>query len=218
MALVRALIDTGSNVVIRKGHTYPVIERLNYGVSVRADGGSRTLWDGEYEEVATVDSMPPAAAPQALRYNAGKGEHDYLLTYPGGIDAVFDEGFAYYDTLQALAAWYREDQCCSVVGQLRADAEFVGDDLATALAETNARGAEKYEVGNYLKGANYRQYCQSAIRHAQRLQAGETHDSEGNNHLGALVFNILALDMCVAQGIGVDDRIKAPCVQERSGS
>lgn len=173
-----------------------------------------------YNTGAAAFSLNAPATTQALRYNEGKGEHDYLLTYPGGVRAVFHLEFAYFETLQTLAAWYRGEQhpdadCCSaairhVVYALRRDAEVEGHDLAAALAETNARGAAKYEVGNYLKGANYRQYCQSFIRHAQALQAGETHDNEGNNHLGAMVFNILALDMCVTQGIGTDDRIRAP--------
>lgn len=162
--------------------------------------------DVENREIIEIE-VPEIEVAQALRYNEGKGEHDYLLTYPGGIDAVFGEDFDYYETLDTLALWYRDETSTDhIINDLRNDAEAAGHDLASALAETNARGAAKYAAYNYLKGANYRQYCQSAIRHAIELQKGETHDAEGNNHLGALVFNLLMLDACVAWGIGTDDR------------
>lgn len=151
---------------------------------------------------------------RSARDNAGKPESDYILTYPSGVDAVFSGAFPYYRTLDALHEWYVGEYPGTdrTVEWLRTDAGNAGHDLVAALAETNTRAEKsgKYKQGNYLLGSNWRQYCQSAVRHAQALQKGETYDAEGNNHLGAFVFNILALDMCVTQNLGVDDRIRPP--------
>ncbi len=73
-----------------------------------------------------------------------------------------------------------------------------------------ACGANKYAVGNYLKGANWRQYCQCLVRHCRAIQANAEVDSEGNDHWGAVFFNLLMLDHCVMRGLGVDDRVRVP--------
>ena len=180
-------------------------------------------------DAATMNDM----LPQALRYNKNKPESDYIFTYEGGISAVFDESFDYYDTLLALRDLY-QDECPEslvegVLEALRQDANDAGDDIIQMLAETNRRGGIKYIPGNYLKGANWRQYFQSGARHAQKLQNGEeweydatlvveaekkglyTEDLEkGFPHRGNFFFNVLALCHCIILGIGTDDRIKAP--------
>lgn len=164
----------------------------------------------------TLDEALKSNPAQALRFNTNKPESDYILTYAGGIKATFDEDFDYYGTLETLADVYSSKTLpdCSLgalINTLRADANDCGDDIVDRLAETNTKGGKKYKVvGNYLKGANWRQYFQAAVRHAQHLQNGDERDAEGFSHRGNFFFNVLALHHCITTGIGTDDRVKAP--------
>jgi hypothetical protein len=144
---------------------------------------------------------------QALRFNSDKPESDYIFTYVGGVDLIFHEDFPYYPTVKEFGCWYR-DECDirTVLHQFRADVDTV--QVMQALVDTNTRGAKKYAVGNYLKGANFRQYAQSFVRHMHCLQAGIEVDGEGYSHLGNASFNLLMLDHCIQTGIGIDDRIR----------
>lgn len=152
---------------------------------------------------------------QALRFNSNKPESDYILTYAGGVKATFDEDFDYYGTLEALSDVYSSQTVpdCSLgalLDALRGDAGACGDDIIARLADTNTKGGKKYAQGNYLKGANWRQYFQGAVRHAQNLQNGDERDAEGFSHRGNFFFNVLALHHCITTGIGTDDRVKVP--------
>lgn len=154
---------------------------------------------------------------QALRHNQSKPESDYILTYAGGVDAVFSTEFDYYETLYSLVDVYvflepdaLQSAADALLETLRAEANDCGDDIVALLADTNTRGGKKYAQGNYLKGANWRQYFQGAVRHAQHLQNGDERDDEGFSHRGNFFFNVLALHHCITTGIGTDDRVKAP--------
>lgn len=172
----------------------------------------------------------------ALRFNKGKPESDYILTYDGGIEAVFDPEFEYYETMKLLAELYRAPKIESyhwrnLLVALRHDAEAACDDIVELLALTNTLGGIKYEPGNYLKGANWRQYFQSAVRHAISIRDGVEYEydlvlverakakgiySTSNYEMfdrgfpmrGNFFFNILALVHCVRNNLGTDDRIK----------
>lgn len=153
---------------------------------------------------------------QALRFNTGKPESDYIFTYEGGVRAAFGKNFEFYDTFQELGELYRSaptGNSCRVGAVLDAlgnDFSDTGHSLIEHLTITNTYGSKKYAQGNYLKGANYRQYFQSLARHGEAILRGEDRDEEGNDHYGAIAFNVLMLCHCFATGIGVDDRIRAP--------
>jgi hypothetical protein len=146
---------------------------------------------------------------EALRFNQGKGEHDYLLTYPSGVFLGFHPSCWLYDVQEAFGHWYqgRTDSVRPVIELFRDRAALLGFDVVSALAETHALGAKKYAVGNYLRGGNWRQYAQSEVRHALALASGEERDAEGNPHLGAIAFNLLMIDLCESWGLGRDDRV-----------
>lgn len=99
----------------------------------------------------------------AKRYNLGKPELSYLLTFPEAIK------------------------------------EF---------SRVCMRGAEKYERGNYLRGAPLSQYEDCLLRHLTAWQNGEDIDPESEcNHLGHVLWNALALlEMAITQPER-DDRI-----------
>jgi hypothetical protein len=194
-----------------------------------ADSGCRIYFDTkdlEHDSEDQVDPQadtwpPPAgseskASGQALRYNSNKPESDYIFTYEGGIDAVFPASFDYYETLIALRDVYNDhditvdDKVSDLLNALRSDASDCGDDIIALLAETNRLGGIKYFPGNYLAGANWRQYFQAGVRHAQKILNGEEKDAEGFPHRGNFFFNVLMLCHCITTGIGTDDRIKAP--------
>lgn len=148
---------------------------------------------------------------QALRYNKGKPESDYIFTYEGGVRAAFGTDFDYCYTLAKLAELYSADGdekalVGSVIDALHQDALDCGDSIIDLIAETNTLGAEKYPAFNYLKGANWRQYFQCAARHAERIFNGETHDEEGFPHRGNFMFNVLMICHCVSTSIGTDNR------------
>jgi Domain of unknown function (DUF5664) len=147
----------------------------------------------------------------ALRFNEAKPEADYILTFEGGVRAAFGEDFAYRGTLSALAALYRD-----VVGPdhvldvLRVETHAVGDSIVHLLADTCERGSKKYKQGNYLKGANWRQYFQAAVRHADKIRLGVEYDDEGFSHRGNFIWNVLMACRSISTGLGTDDRIRAP--------
>jgi len=170
----------------------------------------KTRMFDEVEDTKTcVDRFEKA---QALRFNSNKPESDYIFTYAGGVDAAFPTDHPYYATLQALGEVYRSNTYGALVenafelvliyGQ---DARDAGQSVVDMIADTNTRGAKKYAPGNYLKGANLRQYFQGCARHAQK--PGEK-DAEGFSHDANFGFNVLMIQHCIALGIGVDDRIK----------
>ena len=153
----------------------------------------------------------PATADTALRYNATKPESDYILTYEGGIRAAFKLDFAYYDTLQALACLYRDQGGFSeVLDALRRETHVRSESIVQLIADTCERGSRKYARGNYLRGGNWRQYFQAAVRHAERIQAGHEHDAEGFSHRGNFIWNVLMACHSISTGLGTDDRIR-PC-------
>lgn len=160
-------------------------------------------------DVALADKFnAEIASGQALRYNAGKPEVDYLFTYDGGVAAVWHDSYL-CEPLEAFAHWYREEDC-GLDGVIRQFSDALDENWPELLAKTQVIGAKKYAVGNYLKGANWRQYAQALGRHCLALVRGEQEDAEGNPHQGAVMFNLLMLDHCVVNGLGVDDRIRAP--------
>ena len=147
----------------------------------------------------------------AARHNQNKPESDYILTYEGGTQSVFDPDFPYFNTVYVLGMTYRRQMAMGdLLAALREDAARNGDDIVQLLAETNTLGAAKYTQGNYLLGANWRQYYQSAVRHAQAMQRDPELDAEGYPHKGNFYFNILMLCHCMYRSLGVDDRIRAP--------
>lgn len=163
--------------------------------------------------------LPPkedSMEPPALRYNEGKPESDYIFTYAGGVRAAFSTGHDYFSTLEALAGLYQcpdvDEGVCHwyVLDCLCMDALTTGDSIVGLIAKTNTLGAAKYEQGNYLKGANWRQYFQCAARHAEKIGNGEEYDDEGFPHRGNFFFNVLMICHCVSLGIGTDDRVRAP--------
>jgi len=152
---------------------------------------------------------PPATADTALRFNGHKPESDYILTYDGGIRAAFSYTFHYLDTLQALARLYRDQAGPNeVLDALRRETHVRGESIVHLIADTCERGSRKYARGNYLKGSNWRQYFQAAVRHAERIQAGHEHDAEGFTHRGNFVWNVLMACHCISTGLGADDRIR----------
>lgn len=217
----------------------------NWATRVIAHGGStqygKTAVSGRDKAVgpdwtATVEVKAVGQPNQALRYNASKPESDYIFTYEGGIDAAFGPDFEYYDTLIAMRAVYVAERgvamiraTSDLIEALRSDARDAGDSIIRHIAITNRLGSVKYEPGNYLRGANWRQYFQSAVRHAEKLANGEefepdpvlvkiakekglyTEDMEaGFPHRGNFFFNVLCLCHCITTGIGTDDRIRRP--------
>lgn len=76
-------------------------------------------------------------------------------------------------------------------------------------AKVCEKGAEKYDRGNYLKGGKpASEYADCLLRHLSDWQNGQDIDLEsGNNHLGHVVWNALALCDFVLSGNCIDDRI-----------
>ena len=154
---------------------------------------------------------------RALRDNKGKGEHDYILTYRGGVEAAFSMGHVFERTLRALNDWYSRGggDTHDMLDSLLGDCSEHDIDLIEELTRTNTHaarvredGTRKYPQGNYLKPGNVRQYCQSAIRHAMALERGEDRDADGFYHCGNFIFNILRLVHGQLTGIDQDDRIR----------
>lgn len=183
---------------------------------------ARAFYAADQVKVEFKD-VPPAPATQALRYNQGKFEADYILTFVGGVDAAFREDFIYLDTMRALGVLYRSGsgqvlqyEISNVLETLRDDAAYAGDNLVELLAGTATTGAAKYEAFNYLKGAPWRQHFQCTTRHALKIDAGEEWDYDavaiakgfpkGFNHRGNFFFNVIRACHEMAIGIGTDDR------------
>lgn len=154
---------------------------------------------------------------EALRYQEGKPQLDYLFTYEGGVEAALCVDHPYFGTLKALAVLYRHPAQCGlrdavndVIDALHADALDAGRTLAFDIADTCQRGAAKYAVGNYLKGGSWRQYYRGALSHALALARGEEVDAEGFSHHGNFDWNVLMACHSATTGLGTDDRIRAP--------
>jgi hypothetical protein len=175
---------------------------------------SRGRLVGPYENTIDFEEKTDL---QAKRDNKGKPESDYVFTYVGGVDAAYGRLHPYYKTLLALGSLYRAEGerlrafADSAVYQLGEDAAKRDRSIVSMIADTNTRGAQKYDQGNYLTGANYRQYFQGAARHAEKI--GEK-DAEGFDHESNFVFNVLMIQHCVALSIGTDDRVKRPEVSK----
>jgi hypothetical protein len=153
------------------------------------------------------------SADQAMRHNAGKPESDYIFTYKCGPWAAWEKDHPFAFTLDALGEVYRRDGdliggAHRLLGALRKDVALQDASVVDMIADTNTRGAKKYAQGNYLKGANWRQYFQAAARHADHVGRGQTHDAEGFSHANNFVFNVLMIAHCFLTGIGTDDRIR----------
>ena len=195
---------TATHRRLSKGHLYEIeYEQQGY---VGLKGGQRQLWCADRFALAE----PAAPAPTALRANGHKPESDYILTYEGGIRAAFKLDFAYLDTLQALSRLYRGTADPDyVLDALRRETHVRDESIVLLLADTGARGSKKYAQGNYLKGSNWRQYFQAAVRHAEKIQRGREHDAEGFSHRGNFIWNVLMACHCISTGLGTDDRIRA---------
>lgn len=176
------------------------------------------------------------AKEQALRYNSGKPESDYVFCYVGGTQAAYGHEHKFAFTLQKLGVLYRytdtyefKSLAADVVWELGKEAKAAGISIVEALADTNTKGGVKYEPGNFLKGANLRQFFQGAARHAEKpgqweadpilvqkakakgVYAGrEAYFDKGFNHDYNFIFNVLMIQHCITLGIGTDDRIKKP--------
>jgi hypothetical protein len=200
--------DSSSDGALVKGRTYEV-EHVR-SVKCVEDGGLRLKHVAVYFWSANRFTLAaPATADTALRFNGHKPESDYILTYEGGIRAAFGYTFHYVDTLQALSRLYRDQAGPNeVLDALRRETHVRGESIVHLIADTCTRGSKKYAQGNYLKGSNWRQYFQAAMRHAERIQAGKEHDAEGFSHRGNFVWNVLMACHCISTGLGTDDRIR----------
>lgn len=117
-----------------------------------------------YIEKLTPGAIRPVSG-KALRFNEGKPELSYLLTFP--------------DALKAFA------KICMY-------------------------GANKYERGNYLRGATVTQQIDSLMRHLSSYYNGEDIDPEsGEPHVGHVVWNALQLAQMALTRPDMDDRINA---------
>jgi len=188
-----------------KGQTYEIksVDESGRNVGLVGDPDPRApFW--------CADRFALAEPAPALRFNGHKPESDYILTYEGGIRAAFKLDFAYLDTLQALSRLYRGTADPDyVLDALRRETHVRDESIVLLLADTGARGSKKYAQGNYLKGSNWRQYFQAAVRHAEKIQRGREHDAEGFSHRGNFIWNVLMACHCISTGLGTDDRIRA---------
>ena len=108
---------------------------------------------------------------EALRYDTGKPEMMYLMTFPNAIR------------------------------------EFT---------KVCTYGGNKYDVGNYLKGAKYTQYVNCGLRHLFAWWGGEERDPESKClHLAHFVWNALCLCEMAITRKDLDDRFTPSSVQER---
>jgi len=203
--------DNASDRALVKGQMYE-IEAIR-DVKCVSDGGLKLkgvfVYYWSAARFALAPPATPATADTALRFNASKPESDYILTYEGGIRAAFPYTFHYVDTLQALSRLYRDQAGPNeVLDALRRETHVRGESIVHLIADTCERGSRKYARGNYLKGSNWRQYFQAAVRHAERIQAGHERDNEGFTHRGNFIWNVLMACHCISTGLGTDDRIR----------
>jgi len=107
----------------------------------------------------------------AKRYNTGKPELSYILTYPNAMKL---------------------------------------------LSNVNTYGAKKYEKGNYLKGSNWTEYCDSLLRHLLAFYSGEDIDPESDcPHVGHMLFNVAMLAEMFATRSDLDDRVNYASIAKK---
>ena len=81
-------------------------------------------------------------------------------------------------------------------------------DALREVARVSTYGADKYERGNYLKGAPLSQSVDCLLRHLLAWSQGEDTDPEsGHSHLGHVVWNALRLCQESIVRPDLDDRI-----------
>ena len=84
------------------------------------------------------------------------------------------------------------------------------------LSKVCTQGGEKYDMGNYLKGAPLSQYTNSGLRHLFKWWNGVSVDKEsGNLHLAHFVWNALML-LEMSQKEYLDDRFNQETVQNEN--
>ncbi len=146
---------------------------------------------------------------QAMRFNEGKPELAYLLSFEGGIEAAFSYT-GYEDALGLLGEWYRGKE--SIGFAVQEILSLLRSDWPELLALTSMKGAKKYARGNYLLGRGYHDTCNSLLRHMYaKYVRGEEIDPElGIDHDGPIAWGLLFLKHCVLTMPQFDDRLRAP--------
>lgn len=143
-----------------------------------------------------------------LRYNTGKVELCYLLSFDGTCDLGLLP-----DSCRELARWYQGEPTFMMPGLMRILDTLPGDHWRT-LCEVSMAGARKYTRGNYLKGSPWSSICNSLLRHLMAIEEGhERDDCDGGTglpHAGHVAWNCAFLLHCVRHFPEHDDRLRAP--------
>lgn len=85
--------------------------------------------------------------------------------------------------------------------------QLIPPDALTEIALVLTMGADKYEPGNWLRGAAWSRYFGAMLRHLFAFWRGEERDPESGllhlAHAGACLLFLLSYQL---QGLGTDDR------------
>lgn len=141
-----------------------------------------------------------------LRYNEGKPELCYLLSF-NGASALN----ALPASLTQLAYWYQGGGDSTLRNALLAILDELPGDRWVQLCRVSEFGARKYTRGNYLKGSPWSSICNSLMRHVLAVDVGQEIDPDsGLPHAGHIAWNCAFLLHCVRCFPELDDRLRAP--------